>query len=134
MGKYEKVQKFFYSNRKKVGKVDKDGNEDIITISYKIKIYSSLSCNKNYSDKIDEKLKEQFRNTFKFSNNETSNNKTDKINLLLREGVYPNEHMDEWEKFNETLLPKREDFYSNLNMEDIADSDYYRAKRVCKDF
>ena len=37
MGKYEKVQKFFYSNRKKVGKVDKDGNEDIITISYKIK-------------------------------------------------------------------------------------------------
>ena len=41
--------------------------------------------------------------------------------------------MDEWKKFNETL-PKTEDFYSNLNMEGIKDSDYNHAKRVCKDF
>ena len=27
--------------------------------------------------------------------------------------------MNDWEKANETLLPKKEDFYSNLNMEDI---------------
>ena len=26
--------------------------------------------------------------------------------------------MDEWEKFNETLLPIKEDFYSNLNIEE----------------
>ena len=25
--------------------------------------------------------------------------------------------MDDWEKFNETLLPEKEDFYSHLNME-----------------
>ena len=30
--------------------------------------------------------------------------------------------MDEWNKFNETSLPKKEDFYSNLNMEDITDA------------
>ena len=42
--------------------------------------------------------------------------------------------MDDCEKFNETLLPKKEDFYSNLNMEDITDADYAHAKRVCKDF
>ena len=42
--------------------------------------------------------------------------------------------MDNWEKFNETSLPKREEFYSNLNMEDITDADYMHAKRVCKDF
>ena len=42
--------------------------------------------------------------------------------------------MDEWENFNETLLPKKERFYSNLNMEDIKDSDWNHAKRVCKDF
>ena len=29
---------------------------------------------------------------------------------------------------------KKEKFYSNLNMEDIADADYMYAKRVCKDF
>ena len=27
--------------------------------------------------------------------------------------------MDEWEKFNETSLPEKEEFYSNLNIEDI---------------
>ena len=38
--------------------------------------------------------------------------------------------MDDWEKFNETLLPEKEDFYSQLNMEDISDGDYEHAKRV----
>ena len=42
--------------------------------------------------------------------------------------------MNDWEKLNETLLPEIEDFYSHLNMEDITDTDYELAKRVCKDF
>ena len=28
--------------------------------------------------------------------------------------------MDKWERFDEKLLPKKEDFYSSLNMEDIT--------------
>ena len=31
--------------------------------------------------------------------------------------------MDDWEKFNETNLPEKEEFCSNLNMEDITDAD-----------
>ena len=42
--------------------------------------------------------------------------------------------MDEWEKFNETSLLEKEQFYNNLNMEDITDADYMHAKRFCKDF
>ena len=42
--------------------------------------------------------------------------------------------MDDWEKFNETSLLEKEDFYSHLNMEDITDADYVHAKNVCKDF
>ena len=42
--------------------------------------------------------------------------------------------MGDQEKFNETLLPEKEDFYSPLNMEDITDADYAHAKRLCKDF
>ena len=42
--------------------------------------------------------------------------------------------MDDWERFNETVLPGKEDFYSNLNMEDISDADYMYAKKVYKDF
>ena len=42
--------------------------------------------------------------------------------------------MDDWEKFNETLLPDKEESYGNLNMEDITDAKYAHAKKVCKDF
>ena len=30
--------------------------------------YKSISCKKGYSNKLDEELKKQFKNTFKFSN------------------------------------------------------------------
>ena len=38
------------------------------------------------------------------------------ISLLYyyKKGVFPYEYMDDWEKFNETMLPEKEDFYSNL--------------------
>ena len=38
---------------------------------------------------------------------------------MLREGVYPYEYMDEREKFNETALPGKDNFYSNLDIKDI---------------
>ena len=37
--------------------------------------------------------------------------------------------MDEWEKFNEKSMHRKEDFYSKLSMEDITDSDYNHAER-----
>ena len=52
---------------------------------------------------------------------------------MLREGFYSYEYMDDLEKFYETL-PKKEAFYSHLNIEDITDKDDVHAKRVCKDF
>ena len=42
--------------------------------------------------------------------------------------------MDDWEKVNKTLLTEKENFYSQLNMEDNIDADKAQAKRVCKDF
>ena len=54
--------------------------------------------------------------------------------MLLRKGIFPYEYIDGWEKFNETILPEKEDIYSNLNREDITDADYMHAKIVCKDF
>ena len=53
---------------------------------------------------------------------------------MLRKGVYPYEYMDSWEKFNETSLPSKEDFYRNLNMEDIDDINYRHGKNVFKGF
>ena len=54
--------------------------------------------------------------------------------MLLRKGVYPYEYMDSWEKFNETSLPSKEDFYSNFNMEDIDDIDYRHGSNMFKGF
>ena len=36
--------------------------------------------------------------------------------------------MDDWEKFNETSLSKKEDFYNYLDIEDITGEDYAHAK------
>ena len=88
-----------------------------------------MFCNKNYQHKLDEKSKERFFNTYKFSNHNNS-----KFILLLQINVYPYKYIDDWEKFNETSLPEKEDFYSHLNMEDITDADYAHSKRVRKDF
>ena len=47
-------------------------------------------------------LKEQFLNTYKYSNHDDN-----KFILLLRKGIYCYEYMDNWEQFNETSLPKK---------------------------
>ena len=86
---------------------------------------AKICCNKNQHQKFDEKLKERFFNTCTFSNYD----KNYSI-LLLRKGTYPYEYMNDWEKFNETSLLKKEYFYCHLNMEYITDANYTHAKGV----
>ena len=57
--------------------------------------YQCLCCNKNYQ-KFDENLKKRFLITYTFSSHDIT-----EFILLLPKGVYPNEYMDNWEKFNE---------------------------------
>ena len=54
--------------------------------------------------------------------------------LLLRKGVYRYEWVDDWGKFNEKTLLEKEEFYNNLNLEDITDADCMHAERICKEF
>ena len=42
--------------------------------------------------------------------------------------------MGSWQRFDETSLPDKENFYSNLNMEDITDVDYRHGKTVFEYF
>ena len=121
----EKYKTFSVPIEKEITKIDKDGNESVVTISYKMKFvdtarfmatslsnlvdnltegihkvkckdcdylleYESvkdnlikckcLSCNKDYLNKLDEKLKKRFK----------------KFILLLRKGVYCYEYIDDW--------------------------------------
>ena len=44
------------------------------------------------------------------------------------------EHMDSWERFNETSLPPKKVFYSELLLEDISDNDYSHAQKVFNEY
>ena len=38
--------------------------------------------------------------------------------------------MDSWERFDETSLPNKKAFCSELNLEDITDKDYEQAQNI----
>ena len=61
-----------------------------------------LSCNRHLSNKIDEELKNWFKNTFKFSNDDIN-----KFILLLRKAIYSYEFIDDWENLNKMLFSGR---------------------------
>ena len=115
------------------------------TITYKIKFIDSyrfmqiklsdlvdnLSEIKNKDCKTPAKsingLIKKFPSVYQFCNGDLN-----KFVLLLRKGVYPYEYMDSWEKFDETSFSDKTNFYSVLNLEDITDEDYERAKKYGK--
>ena len=74
-------------------------------------------------------LNKKFPNTYRFCNGDVN-----KFVLLLRKGVYPYEYMDSKEKFDETLIPDKEAFYSEPNKEGITDEDYVHDQKVWKIF
>ena len=54
--------------------------------------------------------------------------------MLLRKGVYAYEYRDSWKRFNETSLPPKKEFYSELTLEDISDKDYAHARKVFEEY
>ena len=70
-----------------------------------------FNCDSYYKKKFNKDLIKKFKNTYTFCNND----------LII---IY----------INEISLPSKQDFYSNLNMEDISDIDYRHANNVFKVF
>ena len=88
-----------------------------------------FNCDSYYKKKFNKDLIKKFKNTYSFCNNDLN-----KFVLLLRKRVYTYEYADTWERFSEISLLSKEDFYSNLNMEDISDIDYRHSNNVFKVF
>ena len=119
-----------------------------LEITYKIKFIDSFRFISSSLSKLVDNLSEGIHNNkcadckssldYEFCNNDTTGSSSseciNKFILLLRKGVYPYEYMDNWERFNETSLPSKESFYSNLNMEDIDDIDYRHGNNVFNKF
>ena len=109
--------------------VDCNSCLDYIKIKNEKLLLKCFNCNNYYKKKINKGLIKKFKNTYSFCDNDLN-----KFVLLLRKGVYPYEYMDSWEKFKETSLPSKKDFYNNLNMENIDDIDYRHGNNVFKRF
>ena len=100
---------------------------DYMTTKDEQLIFRCFRCKKNYKKYFNKELIQRFANIYEFCNGDLN-----KFILLLRKGVYPYEYMDCWGRFNETSLPDKKAFYSNLNIKDIADVGYKHAKIVFK--
>ena len=92
-------------------------------------IFKCIDCEKEYEKEFNKELVERFANTYKFCDNDLN-----KFIMLLRKGVYPNEYIDGWDKFNEKIIPGKELFYSNLTLENIRETDYAHANNIFKKF
>ena len=72
--------------------------------------------------------------TDKFKYTDEEFHREEELKLIKRKGVYPYDHMDSFQKFEETELPTQEQFYNLLNDETISDEDYQHAQNVWKTF
>ena len=90
--------------------------------------YRCKECNGISKKSINDLIK-KFPNTYNFLKGDNN-----KFVLLLGKGVYPYEYMDSWERFNESSLPSKKDFCSELNLEGISVKDYEHAKKVFKEY
>ncbi|GFT40180.1 uncharacterized protein NPIL_688351, partial [Nephila pilipes] len=59
---------------------------------------------------------------------------SEKIDLLLRKGVFPYDYFDSFEKCKDSCLPPISKFYNELNEEAISVEDYNHACRVFNQF
>ena len=57
-----------------------------------------------------------------------------RLDLTSQKGVYPYDYRDSFEKLNEKELPTKDQFYSILNDQHIADDEYNHAKEVWNTF
>ena len=58
----------------------------------------------------------------------------EKLSLMTKKGVYPYDYMNSFEKFEDSRLPKKEDFFSIMNNEHITDEEYQHAQTVWNEF
>ena len=100
---------------------------DYMSIKDSQMIFRCFECKKNYKKDFNKELVKRFANIYEFCNEDIH-----KFILLLREGAYPYEYMDSWERFDETSLPDKEAFHTKLHMEDITDVQRRHAKKVFK--
>ena len=120
--------KFTKNNAKDAWKEEKSVQNAILLSLKIINCYKCKECEKIWLKPVNRLIK-KFPSVYQFCYVDIN-----KFVLLLKKGVYPNENMDSWERFDETSLPDQEAFRSELNLEDITEEDYAHGQKVWKKF
>ena len=81
------------------------------------------------SSSLDKLVSNLPKEAFKYTSEEFTGKK---LNIMSQKGVYPYYFMDSFEKFNQTELPTKEQFYSPLNDQHITNDEYNDARKVWK--
>ena len=80
--------------------------------------YKCKKCKASYTKLANESIK-NLTTLYKFWNGDLN-----KFFLLLRKVIYPYEHIDSCERFDENTITPKETFYKELNLENITDKEY----------
>ena len=83
------------------------------------------------SSSLDKLVSNLPRESLKYTSKEFQDKK---LELMSQKGVYPYDYVDSFEKFNESQLPIKKDFYSILNNQHITGEDYHHAQNVWETF
>ena len=83
------------------------------------------------SSSLDKLVSNIPKEAFKYTSEEFTGKK---LILMSQKGVYPYDFMDSFEKFDQTELPTKEQFYSILNDQHITNDEYDHAKKIWKAF
>ena len=103
--------------------MDKNGEEKFKEIELRF-----IDSFKFMSSSLDSLVNNLAKGDHKFWGFEKYNDK--QRELLIRKGIYPYEYMNSWGRFNDDELPRKEQFYSSLNMSGVRDSEYEHACKV----
>ena len=118
--------------------------EDYISFSIKVEVDKYIHKN---GDERSKEIELRFIDSFKFMSSSLDSLVNNLANgdhkfwgfeeysdkqreLLIRKGTYPYEYMNSWDRFNETKLPNKEAFYSNLNKSGVSDKEYEHTCKV----
>jgi hypothetical protein len=127
-----------FSKQIKVSEYKDYKTDKMIPIMFEIRFIDTFAFMASSIDSLCNNLKDgcktinDLRKVFKKTSEEFTND--DDFNLMIQKGVYPYDYIDNYERLNESKLPKKKKFYSKLNYSDCSDEDYNRAQKVWKHF
>ena len=107
-------------------------------ITFEIKFLDTIAFMNSSIEKLVENLTSSCKNIDElrkaFPNTSSHFINDEQFKLMTIKGVYPYDHIDNYDKLNETKLPSQDKFYSKLYDSKCSDKDYKQALTVWETF